>query len=169
MNLEELLKSKERTLPLPKYVKGEERFLNGVDLNNNETDFIDGNISVKTGQFFLYEKIEDDLLHYPKLGIFLNDLPCDQTIELEWFDVRRSWEYRQTYTATSVSGTEYKAHPYDLQSQIQRLILWHDSIDVYGVWDKMPTWKELRVAYEKTIWFGMSIEEKRDRKIRSIL
>ena len=169
MNLEELLKSKERTIPIPKYVKGEERFLNGVDLNDTETDFIGGNISVKTGQFFLYEKIEDDLLHYPKLGLFLNDLPCDQTIELEWFDVRRSWEYRQTYTATSVSGTEYKAHPYDLQSQIQRLILWHDSIDVYGVWDKMPTWKELRVAYEKTIWFGMSIEEKRDRKIRSIL
>jgi len=49
-----------------------------------------------------------------------------------------------------------------IQSQIQRLILWHDSMDIYGVWDKMPTWKELRVAYEKTIWFGMSIEEKRD-------
>jgi hypothetical protein len=56
-----------------------------------------------------------------------------------------------------------------MQSQIQRLILWHDSIDVYGVWDKMPSWKELRVAYEKTIWFGMSIEEKRDRKLRAIL
>jgi hypothetical protein len=66
-------------------------------------------------------------------------------------------------------GTDYEAHPYDLQSQIQRLILWHDSMDIYGVWDKMPTWKELRVAYEKTIWFGMSIEEKRDRKLRAIL
>ena len=169
MNLEELLKSKERTILIPKYVKGEERILNGVDLNNTGTDFLSGNISVKTGQFFLYEKIEDDLLHYPKLGLFLNDLPCDQTIELEWFDIRRSWEYRQTYTGKMQDGTEYKAHPYDLQSQIQRLILWDDSMEVYGVWDKMPTWKELRVAYEKTIWFGLSIEEKRDRKIISIL
>lgn len=169
MNLEELLKSKERTILIPKYVKGEERILNGVDLNNTGTDFLSGNISVKTGQFFLYEKIEDDLLHYPKLGLFLNDLPCDQTIELEWFDIRRSWEYRQTYTGKMQDGTEYKAHPYDLQSQIQRLILWDDSMEVYGVWDKMPTWKELRVAYEKTIWFGLSIEEKRDRKIKSIL
>lgn len=169
MNLEELLKSKERTILIPKYVKGEERILNGVDLNNTGTDFLSGNISVKTGQFFLYEKIEDDLLHYPKLGLFLNDLPCDQTIELEWFDIRRSWEYRQTYTGKMRDGTEYKAHPYDLQSQIQRLILWDDSMEVYGVWDKMPTWKELRVAYEKTIWFGLSIEEKRDRKIKSIL
>ena len=40
MNLEELLKSKVRTLELPKYVKGEDRVLNGVDLNSNETDFI---------------------------------------------------------------------------------------------------------------------------------
>jgi len=154
MNLEELLKSKERTIPIPKYVKDEERILNGVNLNNTGTDFLSGNISVKTGQFFLYEKIEDDLLHYPKLGLFLNDLPCDQTIELEWFDIRRSWEYRQTYTGKMRDGTEYKAH---------------HSMDVYGVWDKMPSWKELRVAYEKTIWFGMSIEEKRDRKLRVIL
>lgn len=169
MNLEELLKSKVRTLELPKYVKGEDRVLNGVNLNDNKTDFIDGEIHVRTGQFFLYEKLEDDLLHYPKLGIFLNDLPCDQTIEVEWFDVRRSWEWRQTYTAKMRDGTEYEANPYDLQSKIERLILWHDSMNIYGVWDKMPSWKELRVAYEKTIWFGTSQEEKRDRKLRSIL
>lgn len=169
MNLEELLKSKVRTLEIPKYVKGEDRVLNGVDLNSNETDFISGKISLRPGQFFLYEKIEDDLLHYPKLGIFLNDLPCDQTIEVEWFDVRRTWEWRQTYTAKMRDGTEYEAHPYDLQSNIERLILWHDSMEVYGAWNIMPSWKELRVAYEKTIWFGMSQDEKRDRKLRSIL
>lgn len=169
MNLEELLKSKVRTLELPMYVANESRVFNGVDLNSTKTDFISGEISVRPGQFFLYEKIEDDLLHYPKLGIFLNDLPCDQTIEVEWFDVRRTWEWRQTYVAKMRDGTEYEAHPYNLQSNIERLILWHDSMEVYGAWDRMPTWKELRVAYEKTIWFGMSVEDRRDRKLRSII
>jgi len=54
MNLEELLKSKVRTLEIPKYVKGEDRVLNGVNLNDDKTDFIGGEIHVKTGQFFLY-------------------------------------------------------------------------------------------------------------------
>lgn len=169
MNLEELLKSKERILEIPKYVKGEDRFFNGVDLNNSDTDFIMGSHDVQTGQFFLYEKIEDGLLHYPKLGIYLNTMPCDQTIEVEWFDVRRNWEWRITYTAQMRDGTEFEKKVCDLPSKIQSLILWHDSIEVYGVWDKIPTWKELRVAYEKTIWFGKTIEEKRDRKLRFIL
>jgi len=166
MNIEELLKSKERTISLPKYVKGEDRFLNGVDLNSNKNDFISGEISVRSGQFFLYEKIEDDLLHYPKLGIYLNELPCDQTIEVEWFDVRRSWEFRQT---VMYGGTGYKGFPSDLPSKIERLILWYNSMEVYGVWDKMPTWRELRVAYEKTIWFGMSKDDRRDRKLNFLL
>jgi len=166
MNIEELLKSKERTISLPKYVKGEDRFLNGVDLNSNKNDFISGEISVRSGQFFLYEKIEDDLLHYPKLGIYLNELPCDQTIEVEWFDVRRSWEFRQT---VMYGGTGYKGFPSDLPSKIERLILWYNSMEVYGVCDKMPTWRELRVAYEKTIWFGMSKDDRRDRKLNFLL
>jgi len=138
-------------------------------LNSNKNDFISGDISVKIGQFFLYEKIEDDFIHYPKLGIFLNVLPCDQTIEIEWFDVRRSWEWRQTCTLKLQDGREYETNPCDSQSKIERLILWNDSIEVYGVWDKMPNWKELRIAYEKTVWFGMSKEDRRARKLNSLL
>lgn len=169
MNIEELLKTKEKTIPIPKYVKGEDHFLNGVDLNSNKNDFISGEISVRSRQFFLYEKIEDDLLHYPKLGIYLNELPCDQTIEVECFDIRRSWQYRQTYTYKMRDGTEYKASPSDLPSKIERLILWNDSMEIYGVWDKMPNWKQLKIAYEKTIWYGMSDQDKRDRKLKNIL
>ena len=40
---------------------------------------------------------------------------------------------------------------------------------VYGAWDKMPTWKELRIAYQKTIWFSKSKEDKGDLILRSIL
>jgi hypothetical protein len=59
------------------------------------------------GQFFLYEKLLDGRyksnrphnheLFYPKLGLYLNALPCDQTVELEWVDRRRTWEWRVEY------------------------------------------------------------------------
>ena len=174
MKLEELLKSKERKILLPKYQVDEQRRLfNGKDLNSNKTDFLYGDINVKRGQFFLYEKIEDDFLYYPKLGIYLNALICDQTLEIEWFDVRRTWEWRQTYDGDygDIDGPKrpFKGYVGDLQSEIQRLILWDDSMEVYAVWDKMPDWKELRRAYEKTIWFGMSEDDKRDRILNTIL
>lgn len=174
MNLEELLKSKERKILLPKYRVDEKvRLFNGKDLNSNKADFVYGDIDVKSGQFFLYEKIEDDFLHYPKLGIYLNALTCDQALEIEWFDVRRRWEWHQTYELeySDHDGVKrpFKAYVCDLPSEIKRLILWSDSMEVYAVWDKMPDWKELRRAYEKTIWFSMSDDDKRDRILNTIL
>jgi hypothetical protein len=54
MTREELLKSRERKVLLPKYNPDEKnRFLNGIDLNNNKnTDFVYGDLKVKVGQFF---------------------------------------------------------------------------------------------------------------------
>ena len=82
MTKEELLKSRERKILIPKYDPYiENRFFNGIDLNNNKnTDFIYGDLKVK-----------------------------------------------------------------------------------------IPNWKELKVAYKKTIWFGKSKEDKRDIYLRSIL
>ena len=96
-------------------------------------------------------------------------LPCDQTIEVEWFDVRRTWEFRVPYIAMDIYGNEYDAYVCDNPSEIKRIILWSDSMNVYGVWDSMPAWKELRRAYEKTIWFSTDEQIKRDRTLRSIL
>ena len=164
--------SREKSMPIPKYEKGEPRIFNGKDLNSSEFDFIYGGISVKPGQFFLYEKIEEGAvpyLSYPRLGIFLNYLACDQTIEVEWFDVRRTWEFRVPCREYDIYGKEYEAYVCDMPSEIKRMILWNDSMNVYGAWNGMPSWKELRRAYEKTIWFGKTIEQERDQKLGSIL
>jgi hypothetical protein len=40
---------------------------------------------------------------------------------------------------------------------------------VYGVWDVKPTWKELKLAYEQTLWFRRSDEEIRDIKLKRLL
>jgi hypothetical protein len=63
----------------------------------------------------------------------------------------------------------YWAWKLEDKPEIQNIILWDDSMDVYGVWDKMPNWKELLVAYRKTIWFSKSLEDKRDQLLRTIL
>ena len=175
MTKKELYESRWKKVAIPSYDKGiEHRFVNGVDLNNNKhTDFVYGDLKVKVGQFFLYEATIDDHLYYPKLALFVKYGIVDMAINAQFIDIERSWEWRLEYEF------EYEDHkgekmigninPAEDDAEVKSLILWTDSMDVYGAWDKMPTWKELRVAYQKTIWFSRSIEDKRDIYLRSIL
>ena len=64
-------------------------------------------------------------LYYPKIGLYLNSLPCDQ--------------------------------------------IWHDYLLIYGVWDKLPSWKELRKHYDRTWWFHKTIQDKRDITINKLI
>lgn len=171
-SVEDTIAWKEKSMSIPEYEHQKPWMVNGRDLVQNEYDFLQGGIKVKAGQHFLYETIKDGAvphLSYPKLGIYLNDLPCDQTIELEWFDVRRTWEYRLPCVAKDIYGKEFETYVSDYQSEIKRLILWYGQMLVYGAWNGMPSWKELRRAYEKTLWFAIDDQTKRDRTLRSIL
>jgi hypothetical protein len=180
MNIKELIASKYPTLEIPEYVKGERRIMNGFDLNNDEYEFLHAN--VKTGQFFLYEYMEYksdrkgggySVLHYPRVAIYLNNRLIDMALEIDFFNVRRNWEnkreYKFTYTDRDGVEREYKQYPSEISTSIESIILWDDSVNVYGVWDKLPGWKELRKAYEKTIWFSIPTEEMRERKLKSVL
>jgi len=126
------------------------------------------------GKVFLYEKLISDYttgrkLHYPKIGIYLNSLPCDQTVEVEWVDWRRTWEYNRTYDWTNDKGETLKLEYYELPTQVQSLPIWHDYLLIYGVWDKLPSWKELRKYYERTWWFHKTIQDNRDIKINQLI
>ena len=180
MNIEELIKSKYPTLDMPKYIKGENNIMNGFNLNNTEYGF--SHSGVKTGQFFLYEYMErkhdrksesDYILNYPRIAIYLNSRLVDMALEIDFFNVRRSWEskheHKLTYNDRDGVERSYADYPSEIATKIESIILWDDSVNVYGVWDKLPDWKELRKAYEKTIWFGITTEEMRDRKLKSLL
>jgi hypothetical protein len=137
----------------------------------------------KMGQYFLYEKLldgkyqsnapHDHELFYPKLGVYLNSLPCDQTIEVEWVDYRRTWEWNTEY------DYEYKdkdglVKPFqnyigELPTEIERLPIWSDYLLVYGVWNSMPNWQQLRQAYERTWWFHRTTDELRDLQLNRLL
>lgn len=119
----------------------------------------------KPGKFFLYELLEapdsglvnKDIssINYPKLSIFLDYLPCDQTIEVECIDVKRTYEQN--------------LNNYYTPSKINSYIIWDDYMLIYGVWDSYPNWKELKKAYQKTWWFRRTISEERNIKLNSIL
>ena len=47
--------------------------------------------------------------------------------------------------------------------------MWHDYLLIYGVWDSMPTWKQLRQAYERTWWFHRNVDELRDLQLNRLL
>jgi hypothetical protein len=146
-------------------------------------NFFDTNSPEKMGQFFLYEKLldgryksnrpHDHELFYPKLGLYLNALPCDQTIELEWVDYRRTWEWnvQYDYELDNKDGSKRSFRNYigEVETEVQRLPLWHDYLLIYGVWDSMPTWYQLRQAYERTWWFHRTTDELRDLQLNRLL
>jgi len=175
MNINQLIASKYPTQQLPKFSKGEKHTFNGFDLNNKEYEFLHS--GVKTGQFFLYEYMEykcdrngdtHTILHYPRIAIYLNSRLVDMALEIDFFNLRRSWENKREYDLT-YKDKSYKHYPSEVFTGIENVILWDDSVNVYGVWDKLPGWKELKKAYQKTIWFSITTEEMRDRKLNSIL
>jgi hypothetical protein len=141
-------------------------------------NFFDTNTPTKMGQFFLYEKLidgrfksnrpHDHELFYPKLGLYLNSLPCDQTVELEWVDCRRTWEWQIEYEY-EYEGKKYKNYMGEVETEIQRLPMWHDYLLIYGVWDSMPNWQQLRQAYERTWWFHRTTDELRDIQLDRLL
>jgi hypothetical protein len=141
-------------------------------------NFLDSEYPTKMGQYFLYEKLldgryksnrpHDHELFYPKLGVYLNALPCDQTIEVEWVDYRRTWEWNLQYDH-EYEGKVYKNYISDIPTEIERLPLWSDYLLVYGVWDTMPNWKQLRQAYERTWWFHRTTDELRDIQLNRLL
>lgn len=171
---EEALKSREKEIGIK---PGDEEFSKHMDKygfwSNN------GKKLRKMGQFFLYEKVinnsygvDKSLLSYPKLGLYLNSLPCDQTIELEWVDFRRTYEWNIKFKYTyEYNGKQNESTSYlgELETNINRLPIWHDDILIYDIWDSKPNWKQLRQAYEKTWWFFRTDQEKRDIQLDRIL
>jgi hypothetical protein len=189
MTKEEILKSKiksiylieeDKSLPLSGYIPPGVSVVDKKLFNDHfkKYDFFNTESPNKMTQYFLYEKVldgsyksnkpHDYQLFYPKLGVYLNSLPCDQTIEVEWVDYRRTWEWNTKYDY-EYNGKTYQSYIGQLPSEIERLPLWGDSLLVYGVWDSMPTWQQLKQAYERTWWFHRTTDELRDIQLDRLL
>jgi hypothetical protein len=186
MTKEEILKSKTKSIYILESDGSHSKDTPGVQVVDEKifTEhfkkyyFFESESPKKIGQFFLYEKLlsgiyqsnakHDYELFYPKLGVYLNALPCDQTIEVEWVDYRRTWEWKLQYDY-QYDGKTYQNYIGELPTEIERLALWGDSILVYGVWDSMPSWYQLKQAYRNTWWFHKDKLQIRDMNLKSIL
>lgn len=129
---------------------------------------------LKPGDIFLYEKISlsnisstYENITYPKLAVYLDAYAADQNLEIEYKNIRRTWEYKTEYEY-EYNGKTYTNIVADIRD-IEYTILWNETIRVFGVWDNIPNWKELKKAYKKTNWFKNSIEKERDLKINTLL
>jgi hypothetical protein len=132
----------------------------------------------RPGQFFLYEKSihksdtqnkSHNRIYYPKIGMYVNSIPCDQTFEMEWINVKRTWEWNKKYQYINPDGEIKEYDVCYLSTQVQSLIVWDDDMLIYGVWDKIPNWKELRKHYERTWWFKKTIQQKRDIMLNTLI
>jgi hypothetical protein len=119
------------------------------------------------GNYFLYETIINDNLSYPKLGIYITSYLVDMAIEAQWVDVRRTWEENTEYSYEH-DGKLYTEYVSEIRTKPKTLIEWGDQLIVCGIWKTKPNHKQLRIAYEETIWFKKSKSELRNLKINSL-
>ena len=168
--IKEALESKQKYL----IINDDEKFLKHFrkwDFFNNQDEFLHRNF----GRFFLYEEVISAgrgkaRISYPKLAIYINERVIDQVIQIDYIDYSpRTWEINSEYT-TQHEGKLYNWSVCERETEINSLILWGNSnLLVYGGWNGMPNWKELKVAYRETWWFHRDIDEMRDLKIDSLL
>jgi hypothetical protein len=127
------------------------------------------------GKFFLYEEVNTGgrgkvKVNYPKLAIFVNELLIDHALQVDYINYSpRTWEINSEYTVY-YDGRTFTRGVYDRESELKSTILWgDDNLLVYGAWNGMPNWKELKIAYQNTWWFHRNIDELRDLKLKSLL
>lgn len=86
----------------------------------------------------------------------------DMATEVEWVDVRRTYENR-----IELKDGDYLFN--NISTEIQRFVIWDDFMLVYGAWDHNPSWKELRVPFSNTMFTYESPDIVRERKLNSLL
>ena len=134
----------------------------------NKYNFLNTNI-LKPGDIFLYEFVNSDLINYPRVGIYLNVIPIEQTVEVEYVDYRRTIEFNTEFERKQNNIINEYLSLFEEQTNINSIVLWDDTLLVYGSWNSLPNWKELKKAYKKTLWFNKTKQDNRDLLINSII
>lgn len=123
------------------------------------------------GQIILFQRISDNKQYYPQIALFIDVLPCDMAHEFHYVYRNRTWMNNNFYERTiSSDSMTYETHYWEHGYAVNSLISWGSSnILIFGVWDKLPGWKEIRRSYEKTAWWGLKKDIVRDRLIDSLI
>lgn len=118
------------------------------------------------GKFVVYPySLGDGYISYPQMGFFVKISVWDMATVYSILEFPRNWmdRHKIEYDGRVMWNSDYDVN-------IINYVNWGDSmIHIFGVYDKKPTWKEMREAYEKSFWYELTEEQKRNRSINNIL
>ena len=120
---------------------------------------------LKFGDHFLYQIVTDEGAYYPKMAVFIKDNIFDQAYGFDFINRPRVWEQNTTF----INENKYENSISDLPSEISVHIEWTNFMLIFGKWKQFPSWKELRQAYERTIWFYKGLDWYRNTQLNRIL
>ena len=141
-----------------------------ISINPHDTDnfkkYRDDNISLKFGDWFLYQINTSKGMKYPKLDIFLYYNTIDMAVEYNFYNYIKTWEKNKTYKEKE--GDKYDRYIIDDKNTTDYHIEWDNKIYIFDIWKQKPNWKELKKSYEKTFWYKRIPIEDRLFKIKNL-
>ncbi len=149
---EERLERFYKTVPIPNYIK------------DNELDFYDSPYrkdiidNLVVGQHFLFQLGNENGMSIPVIATFVGHTICDQALEINYIIPSRTWELNKSLSIAKDFDiyTLYKSNTVEVESVIE----WSDCVYVFGVWDKFPSWQEIKPAMKETFYYRLSRKDK---------
>lgn len=144
-----------KTIPIPNYIKKEDLDFYTSKYRNNKSN------SMEVGQHFIFQKIIDNRMSIPIIATFVGYSICDQALEINYIIPKRLWEYNKSESIIE----EFKIFYLNIAEKlkVESIIEWNDYICIFGIWDKKPTWKEMKLAMKETFYYKLSRKDKINR------
>lgn len=120
------------------------------------------------GDWFLYQRLDKNgMMSYPKLALFIRHDIADMALEYYCVNYIKTWQQKcNTFIG---KDRTYKIYLDSYIDSFNYFHDWDDVIYIFGVWKNKPNKKELRKAYEKTLWYYRTPYEKRLITINSLI
>ena len=139
-----------------------------IDLDIEKSKYRDFDYNkLKYGKHFLFQTVSfDDGVGYemskPIMGTFIEYNVVDQAIEYKLLCPQRTWEYNYRNRTEFQGGIRL----YENDIKIESILEWGEYVFVFGIWDKYPDWKEMKVAMKESFYYRMSRKDKIERVLR---
>ena len=103
-------------------------------------------------------------MSYPKMAIFYRFSTLEMGDEYIFLDYPRTWMDNTYY-----GGIGSKFCVIDKLVYLSSHVEWMDEIFIFGIWKNKPGFKELKLAYETTMWYSPSKSHYRNVILNRIL
>jgi len=123
--------------------------------------------SLKFGKHFMFQIVTrpsegNGTMTKPIIGTFMDYGVADQALEYKFVLPTRTWENNYIQNTTFKNDTML----HDREIKIDSMIEWTDYIYIFGIWDKFPNWKEMKVAMKESFYYRLSRKDKIGRILR---